>query len=293
MSVSPTLGVTPGRLLDRVCVVTGAAGGIGRGVLRRFAREGATIVGGDVSAEGEQTVTGAMADFGARGLFLRTDVGRRPDVEKLIDAAVSEFGRVDVLVNAAIAFAPHVPLEDKRDEMWDSVHRVGFMSVVWAMQAAFGHMRTQGGGRIINFDSRAQWLGQLLTADYNSTKGAVAALTRSAAAEWGKYNILCNAIAPAAASLGYHDLIAADPDFAAYIGSLPLGRVGDPETEIAPAAVFLASDDGKFVTGTTINVEGGIDLAHQPYFEPASGPEVDAWLSTRTARSTSADTKEH
>ncbi len=267
-----------GRLDGKVAIVTGGARGIGRGICRRFANEGAHIFVADIAEDDGRRVA---EEAGDRVTFLRTDVSRRADVERMVATAHEQFGRVDVLVNDAIALSPHVPLEDKSDEMWDFMLRVGLYATLWAMQAVFPIMKDQGGGRIVNFYSSDGDNGQWFHSDYNATKAGIRALTVSAAAEWGRYRIGCNAIAPAAASAAYYELVEKNPGIAEMVKGLPLGRTGDPETDIAPVALFLATEDSQFVNGQTIYVDGGINLSMGGIYPPDDQAFVDDWLAKR------------
>jgi NAD(P)-dependent dehydrogenase (short-subunit alcohol dehydrogenase family) len=270
-----------GRLDGKVAVVTGGARGIGRGIARRFAREGAKVVVADIAEDDGKQVAADLEGLGGAGLFLRTDVTQKAEVERMISTAVESWGRVDVVVNDAIGLSPHVHLEDKTDEMFDFSLRVGFYATLWAMKAAFPVMRDQGGGRFVNFYSADGDIGQWFHGDYNSTKAAIRALTVSAAAEWGRYNILCNAIAPAAAGTVYYELIEKVPGLEAMAAQHPLGRIGDPESDIAPVALFLATEDSQYVNGQTIYVDGGMQLSSGGVY-PADEPEVvEAWLRRR------------
>jgi 3-oxoacyl-[acyl-carrier protein] reductase len=121
-------------------------------------------------------------------------------------------------------------------------------------------MRGQGGGRIINFYSNDADIGQWMHSDYNATKGGIRALTVSGAAEWGRHNILCNAIAPAAAGTIYYKLLETVPNFEDMIKQHPLGRAGDPENDIGPVALFLATEDSQYMNGQTLYVDGGMSL---------------------------------
>jgi 3-oxoacyl-[acyl-carrier protein] reductase len=269
-----------GRLDGKVCIVTGGARGLGRGTARLFAREGAVVVVGDRLADEGRTVASELGALGGGGRFVRTDVTQKTDVDALVATAHEEFGRVDVLVNAAISVAPHVRLEEKTDEMFDAVLKIGFYGTLWAMQAVFPIMRDQEGGRIINFYAPAAYNGQWYTADYNSTKSAIGGLTNSAAAEWAKYNILCNAICPQSVS---GSLAATRPNLDERLPAGPMGRVGDPESDIAPVALFFATDESKYVTGEIIHVDGGSELNNAPGVPLATGEELAAWTARRGA----------
>lgn len=154
-----------------------------------------------------------------------------------------------------------MPLEEKSDADLDDVLHTGLWATWWSMRAALPHFREQGGGRVINLYSIDAEAAAWLHVDYNATKEAIRGLTRSAAAEWGRYNVLVNAIAPAAKGTVYYQLAEAVPGFAETSAAQnPLGRVGDPEDDIAPVAVFLASDDSRYVTGEVIHVDGGQHL---------------------------------
>ena len=245
----------------KVALVTGGGKGIGRGIARRFVREGAAVLIAEIDEEAGAATARELERLGGRGSFLACDVGDKLQITGAVATAVERYGRLDVLVNNAVALNPNVLLEEKTDEMLERSLRAGLWATWWAMQAAFPVMRDQGGGRIINFYSIDAEAGAWLHADYNATKDAIRGLTRSAAAEWGRFQILVNAIAPAAAGTVFQELCRQMPGFAEMAAAMnPLGRVGDPEEDIAPVAVFLASDDARYVTGETIHVDGGQHL---------------------------------
>jgi NAD(P)-dependent dehydrogenase (short-subunit alcohol dehydrogenase family) len=250
-----------GRLDGKVAVITGAGKGIGRGIARRFAREGAAVVVAELDDAAGKQVAEDIEQAGGRAMFVHTDVGDKAQIGAAVASAVSGFGRLDVLVNNAITLSPNVPIEDKTDADLDAQLRTGLWAAWWSMRAALPHFREQGGGRIINFYSIDAEAAAWLHVDYNMTKEAIRGLTRSAAAEWGRYNVLVNAIAPAAQGTVFEQLSQAIPGFAEMSAAQnPLGRVGDPEADIAPVAVFLASDDSRYVTGEVIHVDGGQHL---------------------------------
>jgi len=247
------------RLAGRVAIVTGAGMGIGRGIARRFAREGCHVVVVDVREEhGIRTVEQLTGELGGSAEFVHADVGRRSDVEAMVASTIDRVGRVDILVNNAQGFTPLVPLEEKTDQMMAQSLDTGLWASFWSMQAAFPHMRAQRFGRIINFCSLNGVTGAWYSVDYNATKEGIRGLTRSAAREWGEHNITVNAIAPGAASEGYQAWAAAHPDQArAAEATIPLRRMGDPEADLGGVALFLASDDGAYITGHTVFADGG------------------------------------
>lgn len=249
---------TAGRLAGKAAIVTGAGQGIGRGIARRFAREGARILVAEWNDETGARTAAEIEALGGEGRFLRTDVGRREDVERAVETALSAFGRVDVLVNNAWSGAPLARLEWRTTEEMEAALRVGFLSNFWAMQAVFPIMKRQGGGRIINLCSLNGVNAHMYTVHYNAAKEAVRALTRTAAREWARHAILCNAICPAAATETYRAVMDANPEMERMVlASNPMGRMGDPEEDIGGAALFLAGDDSRYVTGNTLFVDGG------------------------------------
>ncbi|MFN3725959.1 MAG: SDR family NAD(P)-dependent oxidoreductase [Allosphingosinicella sp.] len=250
-----------GLLEGKVAVITGAGAGIGRGMARGFVRQGAAVVVAELDAKAGPAVAAECRELGGRAMFVRTDVGDKASVEAAIAAAAVEFGGLDILVNNAFAPSPEVLLEQKTDKILSRTLDTTLWATWWAMRAALPHFKARGGGSIINFYSIDAETGAWLHADYNIGKSAIRGLTRSAAAEWGRHNIRVNLIAPAAAGKTFERLCRKHPGFAEHSArAKPLGRVGYPEEDVAPVAVFLASSMSSFVTGETINVDGGLHL---------------------------------
>lgn len=246
-------------LLDKVAIITGAGEGIGLGVARRFAAEGANIVIAELNeSTGKSASHGIESDFGKEALFVKTDVSQNESIRGMVDATIEHFGQVDILVNNAWGGGEISRLEHKTTELMDRALRVGYLGVFWAMQAVFPHMKANGWGRIITMCSLNGVNAHMYTAEYNSAKEAARTLTRTAAREWARHNITANVICPGAATAAFQAFQTMAPELAAEIlKQNPMGRMGDPEDDIGPVAVFLASDESRYVTGNTIHADGG------------------------------------
>ena len=251
-----------GRLDGRVAIVTGAGQGVGRGIARRFAREGAAVVVADINPETGTAVAAEInGELGGRAFFVPTDILDQGQVEALVERTVADFGTVHILVNNAYVAGGFGRFEHKPDGDLELAFRGGPLHTWWAMRAAFPTMKAQHWGRIINLVSLNGINAHKYSADYNAAKEAIRAITRTAAVEWGRHNILCNCIAPAAASPAYVAFATAAPENAKeMLASNPLGRMGDPEHDIGGVALFLASEDSDYVTGNTIFASGGTQV---------------------------------
>jgi len=258
------------RLTGRVAIVTGGAQGVGHGVARAFANEGACVViASRTRSAGERAASGIERDFasrGARALFVQTDVSRPEDVDAMVAAAVRGFGRVDVLVNNAIPSGGAARLESMAQAAIEEHVRVSYYGAFWAMQAVFPQMKAAGWGRIISMASLNGINAHQHTAMYNGAKEALRALTRTAAVEWGRHGITCNVLCPAAVTPPWQAFASAHPEGArAIVETIPLGRMGDCETDIGPVAVFLASEESRYVTGNTLHADGGGHINGVPW----------------------------
>lgn len=244
-----------GELAGRVAVVTGAGDGIGRGVARRFAAEGARVL---VAELNEETGAAVAAEIGENARFVRTDVTDRAQVEAMVAAAVDTWGSVDVLVNNAWGAGTVGRVENKTGEQLARGFAMGYYGPLWAMQAAFPHMKARGWGRVINMCSLNGVNAHMGTLEYNSAKEALRTLTRTAAREWAPTGVVVNAICPGAKSAAFRRMASEHPEIeAAADRANPMGRLGDPETDIAPVAVFLASEGARYLTGNTLFADGG------------------------------------
>jgi NAD(P)-dependent dehydrogenase (short-subunit alcohol dehydrogenase family) len=250
-----------GRLAGRVAIVTGAGQGIGRGIALVFAREGARVCVAELKAHRGERTAQEIRDAGGEAFALAADIGRKADVERMVEETVGRWGSADVLVNNAHGFGARAPLEAIPEEQFDLSWTSGVKGTWWAMNAVRPHMAQRGWGRIVNMVSLAADRGDAGLGEYNAAKAGIMALTRTAAREWGRQGITANAIAPGAWTKRGQDWAAREPEaFAKAMASRPIGRLGDPETDIAPVALFLATDDSRFVTGHVFYVDGGAHL---------------------------------
>jgi NAD(P)-dependent dehydrogenase (short-subunit alcohol dehydrogenase family) len=252
-----------GKLSGRVAVITGAGSGIGRAAADLFAREGAEVALVDLNAEAAKDATEQITAAGGRALAVGADVADAAQVDLAFGQISGEFGRVDVLYNnAGVNSAGSVV--DASDEDWDRCFAVNAKGTFLCSRAAGRLMVAAGGGSIINQGSVAALVGIANFASYCASKGAVVALTRSMSVDLAPRNVRVNAICPGTVytplmepmlrARGNGDLAAG---LAMTTAKYPIGRLGTPE-EIAAVALFLASDDSSFLTGSVITADGGM-----------------------------------
>ncbi|MCR9105991.1 MAG: SDR family oxidoreductase [Gammaproteobacteria bacterium] len=240
---------------NRVALVTGAGQGVGEGIARRLHEAGATVV----IAEFNEDTGKAVADSLERGHFLCVDVSDREAVVGAVQWAQRELGRLDILVNNAYPTGtPPARLENRSDADFQRALGGGFMGPWWAMQAAFAGMKAQGWGRVINVCSLNGVNAHPYTAEYNSAKEALRGLSRTAAREWAQYGICVNILCPAARTPAFEMFEKYSPENAALmLQQNPMGRMGDPQADIGGVALFLASEDARYLTGNTLFADGG------------------------------------
>lgn len=250
------------QLIGKTALITGGGDGIGLAIARRYASEGANIVIAELKAEsGAAAVAAITSDYGAQALFIQTDVTQKEQVEAAVRAASERFGGVDILVNNAWGGGTFLRAENKTDADMQHGLAMNLWAGLWSMQAVFPHMKKNNWGRIINICSINGVDAYAGTLEYNVGKEALRTLTRTMAREWAQYQICANAICPAAATAPAAAFIANTPGLKESIENLtPMGRMGDPEKDIAGVALFLASDDACYLTGNTLFVDGGTHI---------------------------------
>ncbi len=254
-------------LENQVVLVTGAGDGIGAAVSRAMAAAGAHVVCVDIDLETARRTAAVVAGEGVESLALRTDVGAVDAIEGMLAATMERFGRLDVIVNNA-GVTRKADIMDLTEADWDRIHRVNAKGVFFCLQGAARRMIDQGGGRIINMASIAgRGYAGTSNAAYAASKGAVIALTKTAAQQLGRHNITVNAICPGVTRTALLDQIFTTLHETEGISKanaearaarpIPLGRVNEPE-DIAAMAVFLASPGARNITGQAFNVDGGL-----------------------------------
>ncbi|MFE7840461.1 SDR family NAD(P)-dependent oxidoreductase [Streptomyces sp. NPDC057474] len=247
------------RLSGKTALVTGGGQGVGRGIALALAAEGAAVV---ITGRTESTLEATAGEIAGRGGRTHTvlgDVGERDDVDRMVAETVREFGGLDVLVNNAQSSVRRRLEQTSYDDV-ELTYRSGPLAAFHAMQAALPHLKTSRGS-VVNLGSSAAVQGEATFAAYAMAKEALRGLTKVAAREWGTYGIRVNVVCPAALSPAAEAYFADHPDKAeSVLAAIPLGRMGDPETDIGRAVAALVSDDMAYLTGATLMLEGGRTL---------------------------------
>ena len=254
-------------LKDQTVLVTGAGAGIGEAIAVAIAEAGAQVVAADIDGEAARKTADRAGEFQGKTLAVEADVTNLGDIDKMVEASVGEFGRLDVIVNNA-GVTRRAYIMDLTEEDWDRIHRVNAKGVFFCLQRAARTMIGQGGGRIINIASVAgRGFAGTSNAAYAASKGAVIALTKTAAQQLGQHNINVNAICPGVTRtpLGDRNLVvraeeqgvSTEEALENLVKPIPIGRPNHPE-DIAAMAVFLASPGARNITGQAYNVDGGL-----------------------------------
>jgi NAD(P)-dependent dehydrogenase (short-subunit alcohol dehydrogenase family) len=249
------------RLEGKVALITGGGSGMGKVASELFAAEGANVVLTDVNDEaGEATAS----SIGERAFYVHADVSKEADAQAMVAAAVDRFGRLDVLYNnAGIMPLDDGSVTDADGSIWDAVLAVNVKGVMYGCKFGIPAMLEHGGGSIINVASFVAWMGAATSQTaYTASKGAVLAMTREIAVEYARRGIRCNALCPGPIETPLLLALLSDEEKKQRrFVHIPMGRLGHAE-ELAKAALFLASDDSSYMTGSSLIVDGGITAAY-------------------------------
>lgn len=244
------------KLKDKAVIITGGAGGIGSGMAKAMAKEGAKVAIVDLNEEQGNAVLSELQEISPDSMFIKADLTEREKLHEIVDTVVEKYGKLDVLVNNAHA-SRQVNFEDTTQADMDFSFDTGFYPTFYLMQSAFPHLK-ESKGRVINFASGAGLEGQKTQTAYAAAKEAIRAISKVAANEWGEYGINVNIISPIAMTPGVEAWSKEHPEtFEAIVSKVPMKRWGDPEKDIGPIAVFLASEDSNYMTGQTLMADGG------------------------------------
>lgn len=247
------------RLEGKVAVVTGAASGFGEAISRRFAAEGAAVVVADMNADGAAKVSDGIVAAGGEAVAIAADVTKADDAEAMVQAAASGFGGLDILVNNAGVPQRINRFQDVDAETVAKIFNVNVMSWLHTTKAALPHLETRGGGSIVNTASVAGLRPRPGAGWYNASKAAACSLTLTMAAELGPKNIRVNALCPVAAETPlFKDVVGeiTEETRNRFLEGIPLGRLATPD-DVAGAAVYLASEEGAFLNGVLLPIDGG------------------------------------
>jgi NAD(P)-dependent dehydrogenase (short-subunit alcohol dehydrogenase family) len=252
--------VNPGRLSGKTAIVTGSSRGIGRAIALAMAREGANVA---VNGRNEEArdVAAAIESSGGKALAVVADVTAEEHVHRLVEETLHCFGSVHILVNNAGGGGPRIPVEEIDPAAWEREMRLNLTAAFLCSRAVIGPMKKQGWGRVVNISSQAGRSGsELAGVVYASAKAGLLGFTRQLARQVAPYGILVNAVAPGVVQSGERMekkwRQRSEEDRREMLKSIPLGRLGKPE-EVAPAVVFLASEEASYITGAILDVNGG------------------------------------
>lgn len=252
------------RLQGKVALITGGASGMGRVASMLFAAEGARVVLTDLNDERGQATASEITDAGGQALYFHADVSRETDAKAMVQAAVQRFGGLHILYNNAGVMLPaDGSVHTTEESVWDTTLAVNVKGVAFGCKYGVPAMLASGGGSIINVASFVAWLGAATSQTaYTASKGAVLAMTREIAVEYARKGIRCNALCPGPIETPLlMQLLSDEEKKQRRFIHIPMGRLGQAE-ELAKAALFLASDDSSYMTGTSLIVDGGITAAY-------------------------------
>src|SRR5258706_6593170 len=248
------------RLANKVAIVTGAGSGFGEGIAKRFAEEGAKVVVNDIVEASAKRVVGEIEASGGTAAPAVADVSKDGDVKRLVESALQAYGRLDIVVNNAGTTHRNRPMLEVEEDQFDRIYAVNVKALFLTAKHVVAHFRRAGGGCFVNIASTAGIRPRPGLTWYNGSKGAAIVTSRSMAAELGPHKIRVNVINPVIGETGLLEMVMGGPDTPGnpkkFIATIPLGRMSKP-LDIANAALFLASDEAQFITGTCVEVDGG------------------------------------
>ncbi|MFH1997912.1 MAG: SDR family NAD(P)-dependent oxidoreductase [Patescibacteria group bacterium] len=243
-------------LQNKIAIITGAGSGIGQSTALSFVKEGAKVVVADWSEQGGKKTVEQIHAAGGEAIFIKTDVSKSKDIDKMVKACLGKFGQVDILVNNA-GIVKFAPLHEMSEKDWDQVIDVDLKSVFLGSKKVIPEMLKQGKGKIINITSIAGIVGFDKICAYCAAKGGIIALTKEMALEYAPKNINVNCVAPGVIKTAMTKDMLTDPATKQFMeSSTPYSRLGEPE-DIANAVVYLASNKSDFVNGEVLVVDGG------------------------------------
>ncbi|MGP3661529.1 SDR family oxidoreductase [Burkholderia gladioli] len=248
------------RLAGKTAIVTGGGSGFGEGIAKTYAREGANVVVNDLNGAAAERVASEIAVAGGKAIAVPGDVSRGEDWRALLAATLEDFRQVHILVNNAGTTHRNKPVLEVSEAEYDRVYAVNMKSLFWSVQTLVPYFRQAGGGVFVNIASTAGIRPRPGLVWYNSTKGAMITASKALAAELGADRIRVNCINPVLGETGLMTKFMGVEDSPEnrqrFLATIPLGRLSTPQ-DIANAALYLASDEAEFITGTCLEVDGG------------------------------------